>query len=184
MGILETIEKKFETTFHKANLSDACTALNPEKVKDLLEHAQQVTDRAKTATAFANSIDALGDAGEKLGVAVKKINASLEKGVQVTGDVSAACQINEALTVLNKWKLNTNPSPKVSQEAAKAFDKLFGGAATYMKSLPPPANQYAQILEAISKYSFFSHMAGYNDPDTWTGPEGQQLRELERTKYQ
>lgn len=64
MGILERIKKKFETTFHKANLSDACTALNPEKVKDLLEHAQQVTDRAKTATIFANSIDALGDAGK------------------------------------------------------------------------------------------------------------------------
>ena len=184
MGILERIKKKFETTFHKANLSDACTALNPEKVKDLLEHAQQVTDRAKTATIFANSIDALGDAGEKLGVAVEKINASLEKSVQVTGDVSAACQINEALSVLNKWKLKTNPTPEDGQEAAKAFDKLFGGAATYMKSLPFPANQYARVLEAISQYSFFSHMAGYNNPDTWTGPEGRQLRELEKSGYQ
>jgi 3-methyladenine DNA glycosylase Tag len=85
MGILEVIKRKFETTFHKANLSDACTALNPEKVKDLLEHAQQVTNRAKTATIFANSIDALGDAGEKLGVAVEKIDASLETGVKVRG---------------------------------------------------------------------------------------------------
>ena len=66
----------------------------------------------------------------------------------------------------------------------KAFDKLFGGAATYMKSLPFPANQYAQVLEAISQYSFFSHMAGYNNPDTWTGPEGRQLRELEKSGYQ
>ena len=53
-----------------------------------------------------------------------------------------------------------------------------------MKSFAFSANQYAQVLEAISQYSFFSHMAGYNNPDTWTGPEGRQLRELERSGYQ
>lgn len=88
------------------------------------------------------------------------------------------------MIVLNKWKLNTNATAKDSQEAAKAFDKLFGAAATYMKNLPPPANQYAQVLEAISQYSFFSHMAGYNNPDTWTEGEGPQLKELDRTNYQ
>lgn len=179
MGIFEDLEKKFEDTFHRANvLAGVCASPTLEQVRDLLEHAENVTKKAKTAAVFANSIDALGDAGEALGGAVDKINDIVEKGANAVADASAACQISEAVSILNAWKKG-----KASDEdAAKAFDKLFGGAARFMSKLPFPASQYAQILAAVGKYSFFANMRKQLDPMTTS--EGSQLRQLERGGYQ
>ncbi len=180
MGIFEDLEKKFEDTFHRANvLAGVCSSPTLEQVRDLLEHAENVTKKAKTAAAFANSIDALGDAGEALGGAVNKINETIEKGKKASGGVSAACQISEAVSVLNDW---TNGKAG-DDDAAKAFDKLFGGAAQFMSQLPYPASQYAQILAAVGKYNFFANMRRQLDPMT-TSNEGPQLRQLERDGYQ
>ncbi|MGD0364651.1 MAG: hypothetical protein ABSC93_27555, partial [Bryobacteraceae bacterium] len=101
-----------------------------------------------------------------------------EKGNKVSGDVSAACQISEAVSVLNDW---TNGKAG-DDDAAKAFDKLFGGAAGFMSKLPFPASQYAQILAAAGKYNFFANMRRQLDP--MNSSEGPQLRQLERDGYQ
>ena len=58
--------------------------------------------------------------------AVEKINEVTSKVSGVAGDVSAAREISKAIDVLNKWAV---PGSRTSSEdAAKAFDKLFGGA--------------------------------------------------------
>ncbi len=179
-SFLQGLEKKFEDTFHKANVvAGVCSSPTLEQVKDLLEHAENVTKKAKTTSDFANSIEILGDAGEKLGGAVDQINDLIEKGSNAVGDVSAACQISEAMSVLNDW---TNGKAS-SQDAAKAFDKLFGGAARFMGKLPFPANQYAKLLAAIAEYNFFANMRRLNDPMT-SPNEGRQLQQLEREGYQ
>jgi hypothetical protein len=160
-----------------------CGSPNLEQVKDLLEHAEQLTERAKSRTEFANATGMLGEGGEQLAGAASAIHDVAEKGSNFAGDVSAACEISEAIDVLNDWALpNTRTS---SQDAAKAFDRLFGGAARYMGKLPFPANQYAKLLAAVSDYNFFSHMQKTMDfTNNPNNPEGRQLLELERQGYQ
>jgi len=103
----------------------------------------------------------------------------MSKGSNAAGDVSAACEISEAISVLNDWS-NSKAS---SQQAAKAFDQLFGGAARYMGKLPFPANAYAKLLAGIKDYNFFSNMQKTMDIENPNSPEGRQLQELERQGY-
>jgi hypothetical protein len=179
-SLVDRIKDRFETTFHKAySVAGICSSPSLEQVRDLLEHGEKLTERAKQTTEFANAAGVLGDGGEKLAGAAGAINDIVQKGSKAAGDLSAACEISEAIEVLNRWSV---PNSKVSnQDAAKAFDKLFGGAARYMGKLPFPANQYAKLLEAIKQYNFFSNMQKTmdfaNDPNN---PEGRQLLELER----
>jgi hypothetical protein len=172
----ERIKKTFENTFHPAHaVAGLCSSPNLSQVKDLLEHAEKITKRAKYTAAFANSVDALGDAGEKLGGAVEKLNSLTEKSKTIIGDTSAACEISDAVSVLNDWSTNSGVS---NEEAAKAFDKLFGGAADFFKKLPPPANSYAQILAEIGRVSFFSNMQQLMDPATSRTSSGRQMQSV------
>jgi len=179
-SLIQDIEDRFETTFHKAHMvAGICNSPNLEQVKDLLEHAEKLTNRAKTTVDFANSAQILGQAGERLGGAADAIDKLVSNGSKAAGDVSAACQISEAISVLNDW----SSSKASSQEAAQAFDKLFGGAARYMGKLPFPANAYAKLLAGISDYSFFANMQKTMDIENPNSPEGRQLLELERSGY-
>jgi hypothetical protein len=179
-SLIQDIEDKFENTFHKAHMvAGICNSPNLEQVKDLLEHGEQLTNRAKTTVDFANSAQILGQAGERLGGAADAIDKLVSQGSKAAGDISAACEISEAISVLNDWS-NSKAS---SQEAAKAFDQLFGGAARYMGKLPFPANAYAKLLSAIHDYNFFANMQRTMDIENPNSPEGSQLRELERQGY-
>jgi hypothetical protein len=159
----EAIKKRYEETFHPAHVvAGLCKDLRLEQVKDLLEHAKSVTDKAKTVTTIGNDIGVLGEAGEKLEKSVEEIDKVLEKGEKRVLDLDAACDISEAMDVLGDWGL---PGSKTSnEEAAKAFDKLFGGAARFMSKLGYPATIYAEYFKAISKYNFFSNMNKEIDP--------------------
>src|SRR5689334_3751933 len=110
-------EDTLEDTYHPANMiSAACRSLNPEQVKDLLSHGVELTERARRMTEFAKVSNTLGKAGEKLDDATEELNRALKKGKSWATDVSAACQIAEAIDVLNAWVL---PGSKVgSREAA------------------------------------------------------------------
>src|SRR5215469_805954 len=175
-SFFQDIEQRFEITFHKAKLiAGVCDAPTLEQVKDLLELGEQLTNRAKTATAFANSLQILGQAGDSLGGAADAIDKLVSKGAGVAGDVSAACEISAAISVLNDWAL---PNSRTSnEEAAKAFDKLFQGSSRYMAKLPFPASSYAKILAAIGEYNFFSNMRGLLDPENPNTPSGRAMRE-------
>ena len=161
----DSVKKRIENTFHRAHLiAGICSSPTLEQVKDLLEHAEALTGKAKTVTGFVSQSQALGEAGEALDGAVEKLNKLVEGGTKLSGDMSAACEISEAVEILNDW--NTPNSRVSNQEAAKAFDKLFGGAARYFAKLPFPASAYAQILDGIAKYNFFSSMQQKLDPET------------------
>ena len=149
----EQFKRNFENTFHKANqvAGDFCTAPNQEHVKDLLVHAERLTKVVKVSTDLANSAQALGQAGDKLAEA----SAALQGSVKVAGDVSAACEIAQAVGVLNAWTLNG--SQVSAEDAAKAFDKLFGGTARYFEKVPF-LKFYAAIFTEIGKDNFFSNM--------------------------
>jgi hypothetical protein len=177
--LINAVKRRFENTWHKAHVvAGICDSPNLGQVRDLLEHGEQMTKRAKTAADFAKFTQVLGQAGEDLSGAADAIDKIGKQGSKVAGDVSAACEISEAVTVLMDW--GSPGSRKSSPDAAKAFDKLFGGAARYMGKLPFPANQYAEILSAVSKYSFFSNMQNIMDPESPDTPRGRQMRELNK----
>ena len=175
-SLVDDIKDRFETTFHKAYaVAGICSSPNLEQVRDLLEHGEKLTEKAKQTTEFASAAGVLGEGGEKLAGAADAINDIVQKGSKVAGDVGAACEISEAIEVLNRWSV---PNSRVSnQDAAKAFDQLFGGAARYMGKLPFPANQYAKLLEAIKQYNFFSNMQKLMDPENPDTPAGRALRD-------
>jgi hypothetical protein len=153
-----------------------CKSPTLDQVKDLLTHAASLADKAKSATAFAKYAQVLGPAGEKLDRAADDIGKLIKKGKSISGDVSAACEISEAVAVLNDWSL---PNSKTSsQDAAKAFDRLFGGAANFFEKLPPPVNAYAQIFAEVSKNNFFSNMRDQLDPESPNTPRGRAMREV------
>ena len=52
-----------------------------------------------------------------------------------------------------RWQPN---SREVSRDdAARDFDKLFGGVAHFFAKVPPPFNAYASVLEELAKQNFF-----------------------------
>ena len=175
-GVLARLKERFESTFHPFHtISAACKSPTLEQMKDVLEHASSITERAKRVTGFAAKANVLGEAAEKLDKAAEQLNSLVEKGDKVAGDMTAACQIVEAVEVLNQWTLD---SASVSnQEAAKAFDKLFGGAARFFKKLPWPASAYADIFAEIAKDNFFSRMQDLMDPESPNTPRGRAMRE-------
>jgi hypothetical protein len=166
----------YEFTYHKAKkIAGVCDSPSLENVRDLLEHAEQITNRAKTTAEFANYTQVLGKAGEDLGGAANAVDKLVKQGNKVTGDVSAACEISDAVKDLMDWG---EPGSKTSsKDAAKAFDKLFGGASRYMGKLPFPASSYADILSAIGKNNFFSNMQNIMDPESPDTPRGRMMRE-------
>jgi hypothetical protein len=178
--IWQSLKKRYEHTFVRTqSIPNVCRTLDIDRVKDLVEHAANQTKRAKTVTAFANSAVELGKAGEKLDQAAEKLNKLTEKSNSILGDFEAACDISEAVSILNNW--NTPNSTVTNEEAAKAFDKLFGGVADYFEKLPPPVNSYAKVLAEIGRTSFFSNMQALMDPTNPRNSEGRQLQDLERS---
>jgi len=174
MSWLDDLESTFEYTFHSTHLfAGLCSAPDQAKVKELLEHGEKLTKIAKTTTSFANSAKLLGEGGDQLAGAAD----ALARTVKVAGDLNAACEISEAISVLNKWAVSDG---RISnQDAAREFDKLFGAAGRYMGKLPPPANAYAKILKEISKNNFFANM----QDKMMNSSERRQLEQLEKDGY-
>jgi hypothetical protein len=176
------LKKQFETLYHKGKvLAGNCSSPTLEDMQKLLENAEGLTKRAKTVSDFSNAVGVLGEAGDKMGEVVNKINELGEKAKTMVGDVRAACEISEAISVLNDW--STSNGKISNQEAAKQFDRLFGGLANYMNKLPPPFSTFwGKFFESIKDYNFFSNMQKKMDFTTY-GPEGEQLQQLERQGY-
>jgi hypothetical protein len=174
VGRLDDLKKTFESTFQSTRLfAGVCGVPDQAQVKQLLEHGENLTKIAKNTSSFANSAQMLGKGGDQLAGAAD----ALEKAVKGIGDVNAACEISQAISVLNEWSM---PNTRVSNEdAAKAFDKLFGAAGRYMGKLPPPANAYANILNDIGKYNFFANMQG----KMMNSSERRQLEQLEKDGF-
>jgi hypothetical protein len=174
---LQQLQKRFESTFHPSHMAaGVCKSYTLTQVRDLLAHGASITDRAKSTGAFARYADVLGPGGEKLADAAERLDDYAQKGATAVGDVKGACEVAEAIVVLDKWVL---PNGAVSnQDAAKAFDKLFGGAAHFFEKLPPPINAYASILSGVAEFNFFSRMQDIMHPESPNTPKGRALREV------
>jgi hypothetical protein len=162
---------KFESTYHAANVvAGICSSPSVSQVRDLLQHAAALTKKARERMKIANKLGAMSGAFADAATAIEKTSQNL-------GDANAACEISEAVAVLNEWLEPGSSVPAL--DAAKAFDKLLGGTAQYMKRLPPPANGFAQIFEEIRKDNFFSNMVRLNDSENPNTSSGRQLRDME-----
>jgi len=174
---LDRVKRRFELTFHPTRLiAGVCESYTLTQARSLFEHASSITDRAKTAGAFAKYANVLGDAGSRYADAVKMIDDYAQKGNSVMVDTTSACEISDAIATLNRWTLDKTTVS--NQQAAKAFDKLFGGTSTFFQKLPPPFNAYASVFANIAAFNFFSHMQDLLDPESPNTPRGRQLREI------
>jgi hypothetical protein len=174
---IDRVVNRFESTFHPAHMvAGVCKSYTAAQVAQMLDHGASIASRASTAGSFARYANVLGPGGEKLADAAERLNQLAEKGASAANDVKSACEISEAVALLNRW---TQSKTAISnQDAAKAFDKLFGGAANYFAKLPPPVNAYAQILSSVAEFSFFSNMQRLMDPENPGSARGRQLREV------
>jgi hypothetical protein len=169
----------YERTFHPAHMiAGICKSPTVDQVNDLLKHAASLTKKAKGASAFANSIGALDRAGQQLNRAVEAIDDATKKGAKLSADVSAACEISDAIEVLNTWTPSGGGAS--SEEAAKAFDKLFGGVGHFMARLPTPLDQFADIFAAIAKYNFVANIQSQQDPGGAGSTSGRLMREIDK----
>lgn len=170
-----SLSDRFERTFSRAHMSGVCDSYTLDQVRDLLEHGASISRRAKTATAFVKYSDVLGSGGDKLADAAGKLDGLITPGKTTVGDVRAACEISDAIAVLNQWTVDGTAVS--NRDAARAFDRLFGGVATFFERLPPPINQYSRVLSAIAEFKFFSHMQDVMDPASPNTPKGRALHE-------
>jgi hypothetical protein len=127
-----------------------------------LEHAASLTHDAKTATALANYAHVLGPAGDRLAAAAADIDRLAQQGKTSAVDADSACAVADAVLVLNRW--TTDGTAVGSQEAAKAFETLFGGAGRLLGKLPFPLNQYAPFLTEVQKSNLLTRTANRLDP--------------------
>lgn len=155
--------------------------VDDENIEEVLQAADE---KAKQAHALAlaghvvsnQASKQLKDAADGIGAVRSKISTVQD----VHDKMDAFFRLKDAVEVLEGW-----PHKGVSDEAAAAaFDELFGAAAVFAESLPPPLNQYAQILKQVKVASFFqnaqrlgaSRVGG--NASTPTGRQMQKINEI------
>lgn len=162
-----------ENTYSSAHyIAGVCKSYNFKQVRDMLVHGRNMLGRANKAS-LAGAAAGLGKREHVLSAAVDDMNRMLARGADFAGNATAACDIADAIVVLNHCWLSHDKGCSEA-DAARAFDKLFGGAGRYMEALPPPLNQYARIFHEIAQDNFFANMQRAMNP-LYTS-EGPQLR--------
>jgi len=169
------VSDQFERTFSSAHMSaGVCSSYSLTQVRDLLKHGASISKRAKTAGAFVKYSGVLGSGGDKLAEAAGKIDGLVKKGSTAVGNANAACEISNAVSVLNRWTVDSKAVSR--EEAAQAFDHLFGGTATFFERLPPPVNQFSKILSTIAEFNFFGQMQDLMHPEN-SNAHGRAMRQ-------
>lgn len=141
--------------YYKVKATAGLCTPTVDHLKDYLEKAKQYTEKAQQTSKFVSVSPGIPDQLTQANESIGGILESLDSVEKHAGDIGAACQISEALSVLNEWASNPNGD---NAKAAAAFDKLFGGLSVYAAKLPAPANAYAKILNQISVSQFFTNM--------------------------
>ena len=163
----------------KARLGPIINGCAPslEETKQNLKEAEKLVRRARQTSSFVRQSPKIPPQLDRAHKAISRIEKGISKLSKVTGDVSAACEIAAALSILDEW----TAGDRTDADAAEAFDKLFGSVARFAEKLPPPLNQYAQILKQISITRFFSNMQrlGHSRAGANTStPTGRQLHKI------
>jgi hypothetical protein len=169
------------SAYHRAHilLVGCKTYYTPEQVTDLLTYATSLTGKAKTAFEVKGWFDTLSKAEAQLQKAVGDIDAKLKQAKHLAAIADAGCTIAAAIGVLETWDPQGN-SRTSSADAAKAFDKLFGGVAHFMGYLPAPLNQYKSIFDGIAEYGFFSSLQAKLDPGGSGSTSGRMQQQIDK----
>jgi uncharacterized protein with von Willebrand factor type A (vWA) domain len=177
-------ENILNALYIKARTTAGLCTPNVEQLRNYLEKSREYTERAKQTTGFVSMSPELPGQLTKASDAIGEVLKGIEKVDKHLGDIGAACQISDAVKVLNKWAADPNPD---NAEAAAAFDKLFGGISVYVEKLPPPIGQFSAIFKQISIGKFFTGMerlmfrTGKGEPYT---PTAKALRAIENEDNQ
>lgn len=131
--------------------------------KDYLAKADGYAKLAYGTAAFVARDQAVAGQLEKAIGAIGAVKTHVDAVDRTCGDVAAIGRMGEAIAVLNGWA--ATPPTRTPDEAAAAFDLLFGAAGRFSARLPFPVNTYAPILEAIGISRFFSGMRVLLDPE-------------------
>ena len=131
-----------------------------KELQSAVKKGEQAMDIAEKTSPFLTAnpkaVQNFGKARNGLG----KVSESLEKVENVCLDIKAIGQIHSAITVLNDDSVMYDDPLK----AAEAFGNLFSGFGRLASYLPPPADSYAQILEAAGA-DFFKGMTIKLNPE-------------------
>jgi len=141
-----------------------------EDLRDALKKGEQSMSFAESWSGFTRQdpriTQKFGQAREGLG----RVGSALETTQNVCLNLRAVSRIHSAIQVLNQEGVIQNDP----EAAAKAFGQLFVGFGRLAHYLPPPANEYAAILENCG--DFFDNMRKKLDPaERWP--------QLKRLKY-
>lgn len=134
-----------------------------KEIKAAVDNSKEKVELAEKTSEFLgevpNASKKLGEAKEILG----KFSDSLGKVDDICHDIKAIGDIHTAIQVLNQDGFIKN-EPLAS---AKAFELIFGGFGRLARHLPPPADEYAPILERLGK-GFFTIMSKALNPQLRT----------------
>lgn len=130
-----------------------------ERLADYLAKAEQYTN-ARQASSMVSHHPDLPEKLKNAGDASANVHGYVSKAKTINQDVSAACEIGDAIKVLNVW---ANDPKADNRLTAAAFDKLFGGVTRYAEKLPFPANSYAPVLAQIKIAQFFTNMQAFGE---------------------
>ena len=131
-----------------------------KELKSAVKKGEQAMDIAEKTSPFLTKNPKAVQNFSKARKGLGKVSQSLDKMENVCLDIQAAGQIHRAITVLNDDSIIYNDPIK----AAEAFGDLFSGFGRLASHLPPPADAYAQLLEAAGK-GFFVNMSKKLRPD-------------------
>lgn len=146
-SLLDDLKRNFEKTLHPARFAVACSSPTLEQMAVLLSHGAEITSGMETAAAVVDYIGVLGPAGKRLAVAAGSLAEAAKRSSKGIAVVKGVRDITDAMSVLDQWSTG---KPVAPEEVAKAFDKLFGGCAVFLKYVPPPADRYAEVCSTIA----------------------------------
>jgi hypothetical protein len=175
-----------DALFIKVKTTAGLCTPNMEQLRNYIEKGREYTDLAKSTSSFVAMSPDLPAQLTKANEAMGKVLANFEKIDSHLGDIRAACEISEAVKVLNAWAKNPNAD---NAKAAVAFDKLFGGLSEYIYKFPTPIGQFSIIFKQIGIGKFFTGMqrimdrSGQGQQYTPTGKALKYLNEQEQETF-
>lgn len=181
MSVLENVKNAVDHMWFKTNATAGFCSNNIETMYGYLDKGEKYSLRASQLANFVVDKPEVANQLKKGADAIGKIKKPVSLAKNACSNLRTAQEISDAIYVLNQW-VKTPPGVD-NAAAAKAFDKLFGGAAKLAENIPGPAKEYARILEQISISGFFSNMQKIMDPESKFTPRGRALKSVMEDLY-
>lgn len=133
-----------------------------DNLKDALQQSEWAMHIAENWSDLHRSRPGLTQTFNRSREALGKIRSVVETAEGICLDIAAVARIHRAVKVLNQ----DDVIRKRPEQAAHAFGDLFAGFGRLAKHLPPPANEYAVILEHCGDF-FLNMRRGIDSEVRW-----------------